>query len=107
MKIIEDITYSIDDIIDQIDKTFGFVYTEINDHEGYIILGSKIKMVFKFNEDERKLDSSIIEFPEKEIDLVKSPATADIYASSIESAVQVIDLINRMLGGSSNDTDSE
>ena len=107
LKIIEDITYSIDDIIDQIDKTFGFVYTEINDRKGYIVLGNKIKLTLEFNEDDRKLDSSVLKFPDQEIDFIKSPTTADIYASSIESAVQIVDLVNRMLGGSSDDSDSE
>lgn len=107
LKIIEDIAYSIDDIIDQIDKTFGFVYTKINSQKGYIILGNRVKLTLEFNEDDRKLDSAVLKFPSQEIDFIKSPATADIYASSIESAVQIIDLVNRMLGGNSDDTNSK
>lgn len=98
MQIIEDITYSIDDIIDQIKETFGFIYNEVSDHEGYILLGSKIKLNIVFNEEVRKLDEAVIEFPKDKVDISESTSTVDIYSSSIESSVQIVDLIKRMLG---------
>lgn len=98
MKIVEDITYSLEDIINQIKDTFGFIYNEIDDSSGYIILGNKVKLNVKFNEDERKLDSAIIEFPKSQVEVAESTLNADIYSSGIESALQIVDLIKRMLG---------
>lgn len=106
MKIIEDITYSIDDIVDQINSSFGFSYVEDSDHEGYILLGNNIRLDLVFNEDERKLDSAKLSFPSDVIELSKSQTQADIYSSSIESSVQIVDLVNRMLGGNQNDEDT-
>lgn len=108
MTIIEDITYSLDDVVSQIKDTFGFIYTETSDHEGYILLGSGVRLSLKFLEEEKGLDFAILKFPELSFDLVESPTTADTYASSIESAVQIVDLIKRMLnGGGDGDQDSE
>lgn len=106
MKIIEDITYSIDDIVGQINSSFGFSYVEDSDYKGYILLGNNIRLDIVFNEVERKLDSAKILFPSDEIELTKSQSQADIYSSSIESSIQIVDLINRMLGGNSNDENS-
>lgn len=107
MKIIEDISYSIDDIIDQIKTTYGFVYVETSDHSGYVLLDNKIRLNIEFNEDERKLDSVILNFSDTTIDLTDNTIQADIYQSSIESAVQIVNLIKLMLGESeSNDEDN-
>lgn len=98
MKIIEDITYSLDDIIDQIKKEFGFIYTEISDHEGYVILGNTIKLNLVFNEEEKRLDHAKLSFPTKVLDLADSTTAAELYSSGIESSIQIVDLVNRMLG---------
>lgn len=103
MIIIEDITYSIDDIVDQIKSEFGFVYTEIDDHRGYIVLGNQIKLNLEFNEDVKKLDSAKIKFPTSSLDLAEGTTAAELYSSSIESALQIVDLINRMLGSDQDD----
>lgn len=103
VKIVEEITYSIEDIISQIEDTFGFIYTEISTSSGYVILGEGIKLNIEFNEDERKLDSAVIEFPKSEIDLAESTLNADIYSSGIESALQIVYLIKRMLGDEANE----
>lgn len=98
MKIIEDITYSIDDIIDQIQDTFGFVYTEDTDHSGYIVFGSGLRLEIEFDEEEKRLSKAILKLPSNEIDFTSGESVADIYSASIESSSQVIDLIVRMLG---------
>lgn len=98
MKIIEDITYSIDDIAEQIRQTFGFEYISADDNEGYIVLSSQVELELVFNEQERKLDSALVRLPTNTMDLTDNTVAADTYTSSIESAVQIIDLIKRMLG---------
>lgn len=104
MQIIEEITYSLDDIINQIKETFGFIYNSTGDSEGYILIGSGVRLSLKFFEEKRGLKSAVLKFPDISYDLVKSPATSDLYLSGVESAVQIVDLINRMLGsGESND----
>lgn len=105
MTIIEDITYSLDDVISQIKSTFGFIYTETSDHEGYILLGSGVRLSLKFFEEEKGLESAIIKFPDISYDLIESPATSDTYSSGIESAVQIVDLINRMLSSGGEEED--
>lgn len=105
MRIIEDITYSIDDIIDQINSQLGFSYVDTSDHEGYILIGNGMKLSLTFDEFEKQLNSAEFSLPNQSFDLVESPATTDIYASGLESASQIVDLINRMLGGSSDDED--
>lgn len=103
MKIVEDISYNIDDVISQINDSFGFRYVEETDHTGYIILSRGIRLIIEFNESERKLDTAELLFPESRLDLVKDRNQVEIYASSIESATQIVDLILRMLGDSSDD----
>lgn len=103
MKIIEDISYSIDDILDQIKETLGFSYIPTNDHQGYIILGTKVKLMISFFEETKGLESATIVFPSSSFDFVSSPSTSDIYLSCIESAGQIVDLINRMLGSGGQD----
>ena len=102
MKIIEDISYSIDDIINQIRQTFGFSYVELNDRTGYIRLDNKITLNLEFNEDVRVLDSAVVEFKSPLLDITTNTVTAEINQSCIESAIQIVDLISRMLGDSSN-----
>lgn len=102
MKIIEDISYSIDDIINQIRQTFGFSYVELNDHTGYLRLDNKITLNLEFNEDVRVLDSAVVEFKSPLLDITTNTVTAEVYQSCIESAIQIVDLINRMLGDNSN-----
>lgn len=97
MTIIEDITYSLDDVIEQIKTTYGFIYTETSDHEGYILLGSGVRLSLIFFEEKKGLESAMLKFPEISYDLVKTPTTSDLYAAGIESAVQIVDMINRML----------
>lgn len=108
MKIIEDITYSIDDVVDQINRTFGFTYDPRSDHEGSITLGSKIKLDIVFEENERKLKSAQLVFPTDTLDFTENAVVADTYTSSIESATQIVDLIKRMLssGGTESDKNS-
>lgn len=106
MTIIEDITYDLDDIINQIQDSFGFVYTSTNGHEGYIILSTNIKLVLDFNENTRKLDRATLVFPDSSIDYIKNESKSDIYLSCIESSAQIVDLIKRMLGEDKDDKDS-
>lgn len=103
MKIIEDISYSIDDVVERINDDYGFTYTEETPSTGYIILGNGIRLEVEFEEEERKLKSALLKFPDHVIDLVKSQTTAELYATSIESASQIVDLINLMLGGGNED----
>lgn len=95
--LIEDIDFSLDDIIDQLKETFGFIYIENDDTSGYIMLSAKVKLSLQFNDDLTRLESAVLDLPESSIDLVDSPATADTYSSCIESSQECIDLINRML----------
>ena len=106
MKIVEDITYSLDDIVDQIKESFGFIYNETDDHSGYITLDSQSDLNLVFNEEEKKLDSAIISLSSNEVDITDSSVAASTLISSIESAVQVVDLIERMLGGDDYDEDT-
>lgn len=99
MKIVEDISYDIQDVIDQIKDSFGFIYIKDTDSSGYIVLGSKVKLEIVFDEDEKKLNRASLILPSKEVDFVKDHNRAEVYSSSIESASQVVDLITRMLGG--------
>lgn len=105
MKIVEDITYSISDIINQIKEAFGFIYNEDTDHSGYIYLDDRTTLNLIFNEQERQLDSATIDMP-SEIDLTDNSVSASTLTSSIESAIQVVDLIKRMLGGDDYDEDT-
>lgn len=98
MKIIEDISYSIDDIIDQVKTTYGFVYIEVDDYSGYILLDNRVRLDIEFDEDKKELDSAILNFSDTALDLTDNTVQADIYQSSIESAVQVVNLIKIMLG---------
>lgn len=103
MRIVEEINYSIDDIIDSINDELGFAYIKTTDSKGYINLGQGIKINIEFNEAERKLDKFELSFPRKDVDMTNSCTTAELYSSSIESAVQVIDLIKIKLGGVSDE----
>lgn len=105
MKIVEDITYNLDDIISQIKESFGFIYNETDDHSGYIILDRQATLRLVFNEDETKLDSAIIEVP-GEIDLTNSTVSASTLTASVEAATQIVDLIKKMLGGDTDDEDT-
>lgn len=102
MKIVEDITYSLDDIISQIKESFGFIYNETDDHSGYIILDSQSTLNLVFNEDESGLDSAVVKIPE-EIDLTDSTVIASTLTASVEAATQIVDLIKKMFGGDTND----
>lgn len=106
MKIVEDITYNLDDIIDQIKEAFGFIYNETDDHSGYITLDSQSDLNLVFNEEEKRLDSATISLSTDEIDITDSSVTASTLVSSIESAMQVVDLVKRMLGGDDYDEDT-
>lgn len=105
MKIVEDITYSLDDIIRQIKESFGFIYNETDDHSGYIILDRQATLRLLFSEDGSKLDSAIVEVPE-EIDLTNSTVSASTLTASVEAATQIVDLIKKMLGGDTDDEDT-
>lgn len=107
MQIIEDITYSITDVINQIQEVYGFTYVEVNDHTGYVVLDNKTTLNIEFNEEEKKMDSAIIELSDNIIDITDSLTTADVYMSSIESATQIVSLIHRMLGNKSEDDQNE
>lgn len=102
MKIVEDINYSLDDIKDQIRDTYGFEYIESDTDSGYILLSKGLELRLSFDMDQRELSSAKILLPSSVID-VSQGTTADIYSSSIESAVQIVDLINRMLKGEEKD----
>lgn len=107
MTIIEDINYSIEDVIDQIKETFGFIYTRSSDTSGFILLGSGVRLEIEFKDEGKGLESALIKFPRKEFDLAESSAMADLYSSCIESAVQIVDLINRMIGGGKKTDDQD
>lgn len=102
MKIVEDINYSLDDIKDQIRDTYGFEYIESDTDSGYILLSKGLELRLSFDMDQRELSSAKIILPGPVIDVSQGTA-ADIYSSSIESAVQIVDLINRMLKGEEKD----
>ena len=101
MKIIEDIKYNIEDIISQIKSDLGFEFTTTDDRNGYVDFGSGLKLFISFTDDGSKIKSAMMKFPSVSYDLVKSPGNSDLYSSCIESSVQIVDLINRMLGGQS------
>lgn len=105
MIVIEDISYSIDDIVDQINNEFGFSFIKEgeDDSQGTILLANGVKLYIKFNESERKLDSAEIGFPSMRIDISDSQSAAELYSESIESAIQIVDLIKRMLGSEKNE----
>lgn len=98
MKIVENINYSIDDVIDAVNDELGFSYIRSSDSSGYINLGKGIKVLISFNPDRRELESIRLSFPEKIISLLDSNVQAELYSSTIESAVQISDLIKSMLG---------
>lgn len=99
MKIVEDISYSIDDIIDALNDELGLSYIKSTDNKGYINLGKGIKLVIVFNEDEMKLDSVRLEFPTSRLDMTDNYTEAELYSSSIETSCQAIDIVKRMTGG--------
>lgn len=103
MQIIEDITYSISDIINQIQEVYGFTYVEVDDYTGYVVLDNKTTLNIEFNEEEKKLNSAVIELSDNIIDITDSSTTAEVCMSSIESATQVVSLIQRMLNNKSED----
>ena len=107
MIVIEDINYSIDDIIDQVNTDFGFSYVEDTDNTGHYLLSPGVRLNLEFNETEKKLDSADLILPDNHIELSKSKVTSELYATSIESATQIVDLITRMLGGGSSGEDIE
>lgn len=96
MRIIEDISYSIDDMIDAINEELGFAYIKSSEDTGYINLGQGIKLEFEFNTHK---PSVTLVFPNKEINVTKSVNMMELYSSAIESTAQILDVIDRMTPG--------
>lgn len=103
MELLEDAQYTLDDIFDQINKDFGFSYIKDTEDSGHILLGDAVQLKLGFDTQYRKLNYANIVFPRRIINLVDDRMLSDIYLISIESANQIVDLINLMLGESSNE----
>lgn len=110
MKIIEDITYSLSDVFDKIESDLGFVYTEVSEEEGFITLGKGVKLSLTFKNEQ--LQTAVLKGLPSQIILISRAQEEDLslldfYSSCYESSSQVIDLITRMLGGESEDDESD
>lgn len=97
MRILEERGYSIDDIINQVKDDLGFTYNSQGDFKGNFKLGDEVVLELEFNED-HVLDSAVVKLKSNEVDLVKDNQQADIILAAIESAQQIVDLFNRMIG---------
>ena len=103
MRIIEDIEYSIDDMIDAINEELGFAYIKSSEDTGYINLGQGIKVEFEFRSHK---PSVVLVFPDNEINVTKNVNVMELYSSAIESTAQILDVIDRMtVGHDSEDID--
>lgn len=96
MRIIEDINYSLDDIIEAIDDELGFAYIKSSESEGYINLGKGIRLEFEFNAHK---PSVVLVFPDNEINVTENVNVMELYSSAIESTAQIMDVVDRMVGG--------
>lgn len=103
MRIIEDIEYSIDDMIDAINEELGFAYVKSSDSTGYINLGKGIKLEFEYNGHK---PSVTLVLPSREINVTESVQMMELYSVAIESTAQILDVIDRMtVGHNSEDID--
>ena len=91
--------YSVEDIVDAINDELGFSMVSTDDDEGYFILGSQIKLKVNFQDD----IEIILELPSTKVDMSVSSSEVETYATAIESAQSIADIIKRMTGGEGGD----
>ncbi len=85
--------YNFDDIVDAIEDELGFSFiSSIKEKSGYYVLGSEIRLVVDFNGDIK----ITLQFPNRRVDMSENNMTAEAYATAIESAEQIIEIIERM-----------
>ena len=101
MRILEEneLNYSVEDIVDAINDELGFSMVSTDDDEGYFILGSQIKLKVNFQDD----IEIILELPSTKVDMSVSSSEVETYATAIESAQSIADIIKRMTGGEGGD----
>lgn len=97
MRIYERNDYGLDEIINQIKTDFGFIYTKDTETSGYILLGEETKLMLEFDRDDTLNKASIV-FPSNTVDITVGNIKAEVYASSIEASLQIVDLIKQMTG---------
>lgn len=104
MRICEEssITYSIEDIIDQINNELGFSVVKTSDTTGYILLGNQIKLLINFDE----IVSVKLKFPTAVIDISEGTSQVELYSTALDSSTEVYDIIKRMTGEDRNEEDS-
>ena len=85
----------------EVEDELGFSGVKTSETNGFFILGSQVRLNLLIKED-NSLRVKLV-FPSKELDLSETTARADIYSSAIESAIQIVDIINRMTGGAENE----
>lgn len=97
MVVLEDNSYTLEDIINQIKKDFGFIYTKTSDYGGYILLTEDVTLRLSFNDNLTELTSALVELPSNNIDLTDSTLESDLILSVLESANQIVNLIKTKL----------
>ena len=97
MRIYERNDYGLDEIINQIKTDFGFIYTKTDELTGYIVLGEGTQLNLTFDID-NKLENATLQFPSNSLDLTDGNIKAEIYLSSIDSSLQIVNLIKQMTG---------
>ena len=98
MRILEEteITYNIDDISDAINSELGFSMIKKSPTKGYFMLGSNVIVNVDFDNG-GDIDLSI-KFPSREIDLSETTSELEMYATAIESVLQIRDILLTMTG---------
>lgn len=98
-----DLNYSTEDIIASINDELGFsLVRESGEGSGYFILGTQIKLYVDFK-DEINIE---LRFPDSIVELSTSTSQAETYATAIESAIEIVNIIDRMTGGNINEENS-
>lgn len=101
MRILEEneLNYSVEDIVNAINDELGFSMVGSDENEGYFLLGRQIKLRVNF-QDEIEI---ILDLPSSEVDMSTSTSEIETYATAIESAQSITDIIKRMTGGEGGD----
>lgn len=91
--------YSVDDAISKVQEELGFVFVSDDDSEdkGYFIVSDEVTLEVEFEQDPFSLLSAVIKFTDNKIDISEDFSTLELYSSSLESCMQIVETIQSLL----------
>lgn len=90
--------YSVDDAISKVQEELGFTYISSGeDNQGYFLVSDKVTLNVTFGMDQFDLEEASIKFSDDSIDITKDFSELELYSSSLESCMQIVETIQSLL----------